>query len=479
MDHIFDSMNYVGDEDYEDVDEEGYLLPQHQNESKSPYETQKPISIHKACFIIFNGVYGAGILALPFIVHMGGIVTFGILLYIFLAEVYTALSFRDCIDHLKEDGKKNYPYTYQSIAGVIWGRSGNVIVSFIWTIGLLFVLINYLILSADIFKALSGYTFTHSISLASLLVLLLILAFPNLSQIAWLSVWGVISAVICTGIVVLDSKEIVFDASSQHPTHQFHRSFCPELPLQKLVLILTMLSQPMGFHSMIPAIYGALKKKKKEDWNWIVMIVYGAIACFKTLFMIMSYTANHKLGLVQIVMRSRILQIAATVGIISDQIVPFPLVVKSFSFEANIYYSSRYLKKPNTALTDWKGHLFHIIFTVFILFLAMIIAFILPFQPFYAAFVGGLSVIFAQVLPCVFQLYLFRKKNTLFKKACSVFIILIGSAIAVISIYTSFTLVFQGKLYFHKCALPYQLQEVNYLLDSLTNQSSVKTITNF
>ena len=192
----FDSHSYVDlTSDKEDNDEGTPLI------RVSPGRA----SVWKAALNIINFIEGVGFLALPFAVAKGGIAAIAAFLFMPVIYWFTALVLVDCLYYTDGPrGKTRVRSSWREIGQDMWPRFGGIVVTAVQCFDLTIIATSYLIVCGSLMAtAFPSLPLTETLWTCIAAIVVLPTTFlKSLSQIAWLSVIGVV-ALASTALMIL------------------------------------------------------------------------------------------------------------------------------------------------------------------------------------------------------------------------------------------------------------------------------------
>lgn len=192
----FDSYSYVDlTADKEDDDEGTPLI------RVSPGQA----SLWKAALNIINFIEGVGFLALPFAVAKGGIAAIAAFLFMPVIYWFTALVLVDCLYYTDGSrGKTRVRSSWREIGQDMWPRFGGIAVTAVQCFDLTIIATSYLIVCGSLMAtAFPSLPVTETLWTCIAAIVVLPTTFlKSLSQIAWLSVIGVV-ALASTALMIL------------------------------------------------------------------------------------------------------------------------------------------------------------------------------------------------------------------------------------------------------------------------------------
>lgn len=420
------SINYTGnDDDCDDPssNEKTKLLGDHsRGHSLMP--------MWKAAVNFICDVEGTGLLGLPYAVLNGGVTALAALVIVPVICCYTGSIMVQCLYEERSSPsrpKVRLRTSIEELGEACWPGVGRKVVLVLQNTELLMLSASYLVLCGSFLDyAFPAVPLTKvDWSCIGAAVLLPTVFIKSLSNVAWLSLIGIVSVLVPVG-------SVLWYGISHSPGWQLSSIplWTPEgIPVAFGIIIFS-----NAAHSILPRLEGDMANKGK--FNAMLGISYIFITALKLMFSLFGFlsftihtkdlvTNNLPVGVVYYVS-------CAFLGINVLASYPFPILIVVRSIEDVI--------TPDSMLGRLPKAWWFVCLRLSLLLVTLGVAVVIPHFALMLAFVGSLtSATTCFVLPCLFHLKLKRSELHFYHKILDCFIIAFGLAAA------GFGVVFSGK----------------------------------
>lgn len=384
----------------------------------------------KAAVNFICDVEGTGLLGLPYAVLNGGVASLAALVIVPVICCYTGIIMVQCLYGERSVPGRPKPRLRSSIEELgeaCWPGVGRKVVLALQNTELLMLSSSYLVLCGSFLDyAFPALPLTKIVwSCIGAAVVLPTVFIKSFSNVAWLSLIGIVSVLVPVG-------SVLWYGISHSPAWQLNSIplWTPEgIPVAFGIVIFS-----NAAHSILPRLEGDMTNKGK--FNVMLIISYILITVLKLTFSLCGFLSftTHTKDLVNNNLPIGAVYYASCVflGLNVLASYPFPVLIVVKSIEDAMYPDSTLGRLPKTCS--------FICLRVSLTLLTLGVAILIPHFALMLAFVGSMtSATMCFVLPCLFHLKLKRTELKLGQKILDYFIITFGLAAA------GFGVVFSGK----------------------------------
>ena len=384
----------------------------------------------KAAVNFICDVEGTGLLALPYAVLHGGVATLTALVIVSAICCYTGIIMVQCLygeSSMSGEPKARLRSSIEELGEACWPGVGRKVVLALQNTELLMLSSSYLVLCGSFLDyAFPSLPLTKIVwSCIGAVVVLPTVFIKSLSNVAWLSLIGIVSVLVQVG-------SVLWYGISHSPAWQLNSIplWTPEgIPVAFGIIIFS-----NAAHSILPRLEGDMSNK--GNFNAMLGISYILITLIKLMFSLcgfLPFTTHTKDLVINNLPIGAVYYVTCVfLGINVLASYPFPVLIVARSIEDVIY--------PDSILARLPKNLSFICLRVSLTLFTLGMAILIPHFALMLALVGSMtSATMCFVLPCLFHLKLKRTELKLYHKILDYFIITFGLAAA------GFGLVFSGK----------------------------------
>ena len=391
-------------------------------------DSQGRASVWKATLNIINFIEGVGFLALPFAVAKGGIAAIGAFFFMPLIYWFTARVLVDCLYQSDSFcGKKRVRSSWNEIGKAMWPRYGGTAIAAVQCFDLTVIATSYLIvcgsLTANAFPSLPPTAAVWT-CIAALVV------FPttflkSLSQIAWLSVVGIV-ALLGTAVMIL-----WYGASH---TSQWNAKALIFWDTDGFLISLGIIMFSYGSAPIVPSVEESMADKSK--FGRALALAYIAAVLFKLTFSTFGFL-SFSFATDEIVINNlphSVPQIIVSVVFVLSCLFSYALPLHAVfqCIEESVFYLQLQSKLRLPRFVSFS------MLRLFLVSLTLLAAVFVPHFGFLTSFFGNCSLpLFNCILPCVAHLILRKKELNWRQIALDYAMIVFGFVVSIYGTYVS------------------------------------------
>lgn len=398
--------------------EDEYLTTYTSSSSSLDWTDDKGTPTSEVLLNLLNGIVGAGLLALPFVLEQGGIVALISFIIVPALCYYTGKLLIDCLYEKAISGRKiRIRSTYMELGDSCWPSYGGLTTIIVQVLQLVLSASSCIVLSASlldhVFDSFVQFSQWKWFFIAALCALPTVLV-RNLSQVAWLNI---ISATTLFASIVVITGYGFFTS----PAWDIR-----DLPLwntEGIPLAVSIVIHSYAPHGALHSIESNMADKSKYGTMLTVTYILGTI--LRTLFALNGFFSYYgRIG--EVISNSLPPGVLITVNslLIVYSILCYPFQVFSL---INIVETS--LCK---SMIVRSGRRWYIVSRVVVTITTFVGALLVPRYTVLMAISGILKAVLAFILPCVFHLKLKRDEITSWGVFVDFVILAIGIAVVVI-----------------------------------------------
>jgi len=274
-----------------------------------------------------NAILGSGILVLPYGIRIAGWSAIVLLGYTAWSAAKT-YKFLVCAFHAEGDlNNEQLRYNYMQVTYATFGPFGEVTVGILLRILYIMIAAQFLDLCGETIGSIStALSRSGWIVLSALIVLLLVVAVPNLKDMSWLSAVGILNNVVCVVTILLISVREIF----RNPRAILSGlSVYPFFIAEGVFLTLPMYLASMGAMFAVPSVYFEMQDKRR--FARLMELVYFVVLVGKLIFTITAFAAfqSNTRDIISLNVESYIGRAIISVSIVIDKLLTLPLVIYS------------------------------------------------------------------------------------------------------------------------------------------------------
>jgi len=224
-------------------------------------------------------------------------------------------------------GKRQLRFDYIHVAYSVFGFSGEVVVGVMVTLLYIMIGAQFLSLCGEALESISS-TVSHDawIAISVLIVILLILAVPNMKDMSWLGAVGLFNTILCVVTIMLISVPEI--AKDPRATLDGIAAW-PIFNLDGFLLTLPMYMTSFGAIFAIPPLYNAMQNKSR--FPVLVNFVYFVVVVGKAIFTITAFAAfqSDTHNIVSLNIASYSARAIISISIAIDKLLTLPIVIYS------------------------------------------------------------------------------------------------------------------------------------------------------
>jgi len=379
-------------------------------------------SVWKAALNIINFIEGVGFLALPFAVAKGGIAAVGAFIIMPVIYWFTARVLVECLyKRHRVHGNVRVRSSWIDIGKAIWPRFGGTMVAVVQCFDLTVIATSYLIVCGSLMNsAFPSVPLTPALWTCIAAAVVLPSTFlKSLSQIAWLSVFG-IAALLGTAAVIL-----WYGATHQSQWNLKNLLFWDT---QGFLISLGIIMFSYGSAPIVPSVEESMADRSK--FGRALALAYIAAVLFKLTFSIFGFL-SFSFATDEIVINNLpdspphiIVSVVFVVSCLFSYALPLLAVFQCIEDSSTYFLLQTKLRLPSFAC--FAG------LRVFFVSLTLLAAAFIPHFGFLTSFFGNLSLpLFNCILPCAAHLLLRKKDLSCWQKALDYMMILFGVLVSI------------------------------------------------
>jgi len=368
-----------------------------------------PTTFKKTYFNYANSILGTGILALPYAIRVGGLSALILMAHSAWATMKSSQLLVQCFYEDGDCSKKLVRFQYRHIACDAFSSCG-------WILDIMFNAL-YLVLTS-VFLSLCAETLESISSLFSRagwvlfsagILLIIIIALPNLDKMAWLNLLGIINVFICAfTICVFSVMKIMYQPEELAAGFVSYKFF----DWRGMLVAYNICAFSMG--TLLVSTFFC-EMKEQHRFNELSRLVYITVGTSKLVFTFIAFFAFQGVTAdsVSLNIKSYIGSAVVSISIVVDKLVTTPLILYPPRLELEALFPK---PENNSCLKLIFTCLYRFIVATFLLAICIALAVIIPNFAIFVSLTGSIFVMtFICILPVMFWLRLTKKKSRLDK----------------------------------------------------------------
>ena len=385
-------------------------------------------SVWKATLNIINFIEGVGFLALPFAVAKGGIAAIGAFIIMPIIYWFTARVLVECLyKRHRIHGNVRVRSSWNEIGKAIWPRFGGTLVAVVQCFDLTVIATSYLIVCGSLMKsAFPSVPLTPALWTCIAAAVVLPSTFlKSLSQIAWLSVIGIVALLGTAGVILW------YGATHQSQWNLRNLLFWDT---QGFLISLGIIMFSYGSAPIVPSVEESMVDRSK--FGRALALAYIAAVVFKLTFSIFGFL-SFSFATDEIVINNLpnslphiIVSVVFVVSCLFSYALPLLAVFQCIE-DSNTYFLLQ-TKVRLPRIVCFAG------LRVLFVSVTLLAAAFIPHFGFLTSFFGNLSLpLFNCILPCAAHLFLRKKDLSCRQKALDYVMILFGVLVSIFGTFVS------------------------------------------
>lgn len=392
-------------------------------------------SMWQAWANLMSDIEGTGLLGLPYVIAQSGLVAIAALLFVPFIAFYTGIILINCLYDTNDAGERvRARSNYKELGAACSPRFGAAVVTTVQLIDLLLLASLYLVLAASLASGIfSGSPLSEKVWMIIAAAIGLPTIFvKSLSQVAWLSLLGVIALFVAV-IVVLGYGFAHYSAWVPRDILVWDLD---SVPVSLAVIIFSYVCHPV-----LPGVEASMKKR--SQFRRMLALVYLSVAMLKLVFAVCAYFSFSS-NIHDVIVNSLpmgIMRLVVNSFFLLNVLFSYPFVVITIvqTFEGSVSAESFPFKIPDLV---W-----FVVIRVVINFLTLLPAIAIPHFALFMAFIGSLTgSLICFIFPGVFHLALKTKELKMYECTLDVAVIVFGIVASILG------LLYTGKELFGKVA---------------------------